>query len=151
MTLLSPCLAAGCPELVDGDTYCARHRARNRAGAVPRGLTPCLVAGCPGFAEHGAYCRRHRHRGPQRQPGPNPWRNPYWRDTAHRYLREHPTCEYPDCDQPAALVHHRDGTGRRGARANNHADNLEALCYPHHGQRHRELHHAGVLELGPKR
>lgn len=116
-------------------------------------LSPCRASGCPELVQGYGYCPRHAARGlgaRPRQPGPNPWRNPTWRHVAARYLRAHPRCEWPGCRAPALLVHHRDGSGRLGARANNDESNLEALCAEHHGRRHHELHHAGVVELGPK-
>lgn len=150
--LYYPCETAGCPELATtSNGHCKRHRAARRQNAAPRDLAPCLVAGCSSIVQGGGYCQRHAHRAPGAgRRRPNPWRTGHWRDLAAAYLTAHPACEYPDCTAPATLVHHRDGTGRAGARANNHDANLEALCAPHHGRRHHELHHAGVLELGPR-
>jgi hypothetical protein len=151
--VLSPCLTPGCGQLVQGETRCPRHQQRAKAGA-PGGpmLTPCIVPGCPNLVQGGGPCDRHAPRyGGKRQPGPNPWRDSGWPRIAAAYLAAHPRCEYDGCTELAVLVHHRDGSGRRGARANNDDSNLEALCSAHHGRRHHELHHAGVVELGPKR
>jgi hypothetical protein len=149
-----PCLTAGCPGLVTTPNgHCRRHAIALRAIAAPRDLTPCLAGGCGQVVEGGfGYCRKHRDRGAApRKPG-NPWRTGNWPRIATAYLAAHPACEWPDgCDQPATLVHHRDGSGRAGTRANNDEQNLEALCVKHHGVRHHELHHAGVVELGPTR
>jgi len=150
MTPLSPCLASGCPELVAGESYCRRHKARNKIAAARQLLTPCLVATCPNLVAGYGHCDRHRHRGPNAgRRKPNPWRTGNWLRIAAAYLDAHPTCEYPHCTAPAILVHHRDGSGRRGAGANNSDENLESLCSTHHGRRHHELHHAGVVRLGP--
>jgi len=151
--LVYPCITAGCPGLATTPNgRCRRHAATLRAIAAPRGFVPCLVAGCSQVVQGGGYCQRHAHRAPAAgRRRPNPWRTGPWRDISARYLAAHPHCEYPDCTAPAVLVHHRDGSGRRGTRANNDDDNLEALCAEHHGRRHHELHHAGVVELGPTR
>ena len=154
--MLSPCLAPRCPELVQGETYCERHKQRAKAGA-PGGpmLTPCIVPGCPKLVS-GGRCDRHQAQAalaPGRTRHPRPGPNPYagrWRDIAARYMREHPNCEWPGCTQPAALVHHKDGSGRRGAQADNSFANLQALCRVHHGAAHAQLHRAGVVPLGPR-
>lgn len=57
-----------------------------------------------------------------------------WRRTRARYLRHHPTCEYPDgCKRAAEDVHHLDGKGPLGP-AGHDWDNLQALCHSHHSQ-----------------
>lgn len=84
---------------------------------------------------------------PAGRPAPNPWRgNSGWREISAAYRRAHPFCEWPGCDRPVDVVHHKDGSGRRGNRANNSDANLQSLCFEHHGAAHHRMRHAGALD-----
>ena len=119
---------------VDGRN-CARHRREREAGKQAA-------------AQLGAL--RWATRPTPSTPKPNPWRQGGWARIAAAYLADHQRCEYAGCTEHATLVHHRDGSGRRGNRADNRDENLEALCVKHHGQRHAQLHRDGRVILGPK-
>lgn len=55
-----------------------------------------------------------------------------WQRTRRRFIRTHPTCEWPDgCTSPAEDVHHLDGQGPHGPQGHDPA-NLQALCHSHH-------------------
>jgi 5-methylcytosine-specific restriction endonuclease McrA len=92
------------------------------------------------------YCEQHRkqHRAPRRTGPDRGYTSRTWRRVCDAYIRAHPDCEAVGCDQPAALVHHRDG--RRPADPGANAwSNLAALC----ARCHRRLTNGHDVQLEP--
>jgi 5-methylcytosine-specific restriction protein A len=56
----------------------------------------------------------------------------HWQRIRASYLRRHPICEEPDCDQASTDVDHIDGRGPRG---DNRDVNLRAYCHSHHSRK----------------
>jgi 5-methylcytosine-specific restriction protein A len=57
-----------------------------------------------------------------------------WRRTASRFLKSHPWCSEPDCDEHATVVDHIDGLGPNGPNGHKWV-NLRGFCKRHHDQR----------------
>ena len=137
-------MTPGCVWLIDGQRCgqpavdgrnCPRHRRERQAGQDAAARLGAL---------------RWATRPTPATPKPNPWRQGNWPRIAAAYLAAHPTCEYAGCAEPAMLVHHIAGDGRRGGRADNSHRIWRALCARCHGRRHAQLHRAGTVPLGPK-
>ena len=95
---------------------------------------PCTTPGCPILGR----CPTHT-----RDPRPSAARRGYdarWQAFRRAYMAHHPTCEWPDCNQPSTDLDHIDGQGPKGPRGYDPA-NVQALCKPHHSKKTATQNH----------
>ena len=109
--------------------------------APRRGLQVCPTPGCPTLTPTGR-CQACQGKANRARSKPkNLGRGTAWQRTRGEYLRTHPYCECPECEQLPALlrprateVDHIDGLGPNGPRGHEWT-NLQAMTKSHHSRK----------------
>jgi len=102
-----------------------------------RAARTCATPGCPNLVRGSdRYCPLHEppvERKPDERPSAS--RRGYdaaWRRIRKAFLRAHPMCEWPGCDEPATEPDH---ILPRKAGGTDDWDNLRAFCHVHHSRK----------------
>lgn len=105
-----------------------------------RPLGPCLVQGCPQRAVRRGRCEKHAALAEERYAKEHPEQDDRasaaargydakWRRIRAQYLKAHPRCMWPGCDELATDADHMLPKAQGGTDA---WSNLQALCHRHH-------------------
>lgn len=106
-----------------------------------RPLGPCAVRGCPKRSIERGLCAAHLAESRARYAAAHPdtrdsaaarGYDAQWRQTRKAFLRKHPTCSEPGCEQRATHVDHIKPKGQGGS---DEWTNLQGLCHSHHSQK----------------
>ncbi len=106
-----------------------------------RPLGPCSYRGCPQRAVRRGRCEVHAKQADEQYRQAHPDTRPSaaergydlkWRRIRAAYLRKHPTCVEPGCNQAATHVDHIKARTQGGG---DEWANLQGLCHSHHSSK----------------
>ncbi len=100
-------------------------------------LRACMVPGCPEKAIVGSRCTRHalQERQEYEEDRPSAAQRGYdlhWRRVRAAYIKAHPICCVPGCNQEATDVDHVIPLSEGGT---NEWSNLQGFCHRHHSSK----------------